>query len=322
MSKISLLFLVLFLPFVSAAKNQSKEHLPPALWHDPGNLASIDLFYGAGSPDRAPREPFVFVKEDFGGTNPKFTVVDGNGIKWKVKLGVEARAEVAASRLVWAAGYFTNEYYLVPRLQVQNMPRSLKRGRNLVSKDGIIMNARLKRGEGSAKKVGTWNWRSNPFEETRELNGLRIMMALLNNLDLKTENNGIYREENRDIYMVNDLGCSFSARVWPYSMKGNLKSYRKYPFIRKVSPDRVDVNIPTGPEITDPFHLGWAMIRVTSRWFGRNIPRNDAAWLGSILVQLSPGQVRDAFRAAGFSPDEIAGFTDEFLKRVEQLSQL
>jgi hypothetical protein len=320
--KILLCVLILSTLFSFAAKHKSGKALTPVMWQDPGDIASRDLFYGPGSPDRAPREPFAFIKEDLNGTNPKFTVADGKGVKWKVKLGVEARPEIAASRLVWAAGYFTHEYYLVPRLQVRNMPRSLKRGQELVAQDGIMLNARLKRGEEDAPKVNTWNWGSNPFKHTREFNGLRIMMALLNNLDLKDANNGIYRDKTRDIYMVNDLGCSFSARVWPYNMKGNLSSYKKYPFIRKIAPKHVDVNIPTGPEVTDPLRLGWALARVSSRWFGRNIPRSDAAWLGGILAQLSPQQIQDAFRAAGFSSDEADGFINELLKRIDQLKQL
>ena len=32
-------------------------------------------------------------------------VRDAKGVKWSVKLGIEARPEVAASRLVWAVGY-------------------------------------------------------------------------------------------------------------------------------------------------------------------------------------------------------------------------
>ena len=51
------------------------------------------------------------------------------------------------------------------------------------------------------------------FTGTRELNGLRVMMALINNWDLKDENNAIYREKPvRDqIYEVSDLGASFGT---------------------------------------------------------------------------------------------------------------
>ena len=35
-------------------------------------------------------------------------------MKWRVKLGVEARPETVASRLVWAVGYYANEDYFLP----------------------------------------------------------------------------------------------------------------------------------------------------------------------------------------------------------------
>jgi hypothetical protein len=62
------------------------------------------LFYGSGGKDLEPRGPFTFVKEDLDGSNPKFVATAENGVKWKVKLGAEARPETAASRLVWAVG--------------------------------------------------------------------------------------------------------------------------------------------------------------------------------------------------------------------------
>ena len=34
------------------------------------------------------------------------------------------------------------------------------------------------------------------------------------------------------------------------------------------------------------------------RWIGRNIPIEDAKWVGGLLAQLKPAQIQDAFRAA------------------------
>ena len=52
--------------------------------------------------------------------------------------------------------------------------------------------ARLQRKLMNVEKRGEWDWFENPFVNTRELNGLRIMMALLNNWDLTDVNNSIY----------------------------------------------------------------------------------------------------------------------------------
>src|SRR6185295_9290914 len=71
------------------------------LWVNPTNLESRDLFYGLGSEDRQPRGPeFTFVEEDTDGVNPKYEVVDADGVKWKIKIGLEAQPEIAATRLL------------------------------------------------------------------------------------------------------------------------------------------------------------------------------------------------------------------------------
>src|SRR5579862_8139968 len=108
---------------------------PPVLWRDPVDIASRNLFYGPGGKAHEPQGTFTFDKEDMQGSNPKFDVVDQNGVRWGVKLGDEARPETVASRLVWAVGYFANEDYFVPVLHVQKMPR-LHRGAHFVSPDG------------------------------------------------------------------------------------------------------------------------------------------------------------------------------------------
>ena len=44
---------------------------------------------------------------------------DETGTKWRVKLGAEARPEVAASSLLSAVGYLANEDYFVAELHVE-----------------------------------------------------------------------------------------------------------------------------------------------------------------------------------------------------------
>ena len=101
------------------------------LWHDRGDVASLNLLYGAGGKEHQPAGKFTFVKEDKQGTSPKFEIVDEQGVHWKAKLGEETKSETAASRLVWAAGYFTDEDYYLPELRVEKMPKLSRRPRNL-----------------------------------------------------------------------------------------------------------------------------------------------------------------------------------------------
>ena len=303
----------------------------PSIWVDPGNVASRDLYYGPGGKEHAPHTTFTFVKEDLKGSNPKFDVVDEDGTKWKAKLGGEAKPEVAASRFVWAVGYFANEDYFVPVLRVENMPH-LKRGQKLVHADGSMHDVRLKRHSKGEKDIGDWKWSNNPFSNQRELNGLRVMMALLNNWDLKDVNNAIYEEKAKDSdspelhYLVSDLGASFGTAgrsVGPGVSKGNLGSYRKSKFISKKTSEYVDFNAPGRPATL--FLLtstGEYFSRMHMRSIGKHIPRADVRWIGGYLAQLTPQQIRDAFRSAGYSPDQVEGFATVVEKRIAELRNL
>lgn len=299
-------------------------------WSSPTDIRSRDLYYGPGGKQHAPHTTFTFLKEDLAGTSPKFSVRDEDGTKWKVKLGPEARPETVASRLVWAVGYYANEDYFLPELHVQNMPR-LKRGQRLVERDGTMHNVRLKREVKNEKKLGSWKWGDNRFNRQRELNGLRVIMALINNWDLKDTNNSIYEEKDRDSsipklhYAVSDLGASFgtTGRSWTQALsKGNLRSYRHSKFIRKVTPEYVDLNVPTRPALIYVFTPKEFVSRIALRWIGKRISRSDAKWIGGLLAQLSPEQVRDAFRAAGYSPEQVEGFAEVVEARIAELNNL
>ena len=301
----------------------------PILWQNPADIASRNLFYGPGGKDHEPHGVFTFTKEDLDGTSPKFFVRDQDGVKWKVKLGSEARPETAASRLVWAAGYFANEDYFVARLEVRNLPAHLHRGQKFVASDCSVPNVRLKRYLKGEEKSGTWEWNEPPFAGTRELNGLRVLMALLNNWDLTGENNASYEEvldgTHKQVFMVTDLGSTFGAGrlTWPLSRsRDDLATYRDSNFITRTTADSVDFETPTRPA---PFFLATPREyehKLQLRWIGRQIPRADAKWIGQVLAQLSPEQIRDAFRAAGYSTQEIEGFATVVESRISQLKAL
>ena len=300
--------------------------LPGILWRDPAAIGSRDLFYGPGGKQHEPpRGRFTFLKEDPEGSNPKFDVRDENGVKWKVKLGLEARPETVASRIAWAAGYFADEDYFVRDLHVEHMPGRLHRGRKLVDPDGTVHNVRLKRDSGEEKKIGTWQWRRNPFVGTRELNGLKVVMALINNWDLKDVNNAVYQRGSCLAYEVSDLGASFASagRTWPFDKsKGNLESYRRARFIRGMTDDTVDFQTPARPKWVMFVNPKGYFMRVHLEWIGRNIPREDARWVGLILSRLSPGQIGDAFRAAGYDARDVDEFSAVLLSRIAALTDL
>ncbi|HEV2418945.1 MAG TPA: hypothetical protein VGX94_14205 [Terriglobia bacterium] len=302
------------------------------LWRNPLDITSRDLFYGPGGQRDAPPVSFTFVKEDRKGSNPKFVVRDSSGIEWTLKLGPEARPETVASRLVWAVGYFANEDYFLAEVHVRNLPLHLHRGQKYVEPGGLLRNVRLKRHLKGEKKVGYWHWRHNRYTGTKELGGLRVMMALINNWDLKDDNTAIYQEKQARgmsvplrIYMVKDLGSSFgtTGQSWtdPRS-KGNPKSYRQSKFISRLTPDYIDFRVPTRPALDYLFDPPEFITDVHEHWIGRRIPRADARWIGQLLARLSPSQIRDAFRSAGYSPQEVEEFAKVVELRIAVLNKL
>ena len=302
------------------------------LWRDSSDTPSLNLIYGSGGEDHQPRPPFTFVEEDPEGSNPKFDIRDQDGVKWKVKLGAEVRPEVAASRLVWAAGYFTNDDYFLKDLPVQGLPSHLHRGQSQIGPDGAFHNVRLKRSIKDQKKIGSWQWGSNPFLDTREFNGLRVMMALLNNWDLKDINNTRYENKRLDdsgaieqIYVVSDLGASFGTtgiKVPVDGAKGNLEAYKRSKFITNRAPDYIDFGTPGTPALIETFKLPMFLHRIDLRWIGRHVPRADAKWIGQVLGQLSEDQIRDAFRAAGYADSEVNEFAGVVQSRIAELNAL
>jgi hypothetical protein len=316
-----------------AAKPEEEitSNLLTLLWRQPADIGGRDLFFGSGGEAHQPHGPYTFIKEDMDGSNPKFTVRDRDGMKWKVKLGAEAKPETAATRLVWAVGYFTNEDYFLPEFRVDDMPHLRRRSAaHFMEPDLSMRNVRLKREPEDEKKVGTWRWRVDPFSSSRELNGLRVMMALINNWDLKDSNNSVYElkhkgQPDQRIYMVSDLGASFGT-AWldttHEKSKGNLESYRKTEFIRKLRGDSVDFEDPRRPAMLFVFNPHEFFMRLRIRWIGREVPIEDAKWADSLLSKLSDGQIRDAFRAAGFSPNEIDGFSSIVEARIAELNKL
>jgi hypothetical protein len=294
------------------------------LWAAPTNIRALNLYYGPGGAEGQPGERFTFIKEDLSGTNPKFDVRDEKGVHWKIKLGSEVRAETAASRLVWAVGYHADEDYFAETLHVAHLPSRLHRGQNLIPANGTIRNARLKR-ETRRKKIGSWRWHDAPFADTREYNGLRVLMTVINNWDLKDGNNAIYEQNGQRIYQVSDLGASFGTTgvlLVKDKAKGNLRAYRHSKFFTKITSERVSFATPSLPSFPYLF-APWDYIgRARLRWIGRNINRADAKWVGELLGQLSAHQIQDAFRAGGYSQAEVDGFTETVQKRIAELNAL
>jgi hypothetical protein len=311
----------------AASKNDANEKKvrrnPSAiLWRLPENVASRDLFFGPGAKDHQPQGPYVFVEEDKGGTNPKFDIRDSKGVIWRVKLGEEARPETAATRLLWAVGYFADEAYFVRELVVKGL-QPLSRGQDLVLAGGVVRDARLERKDPAEKKLGVWEWKNNPFVGTRELDGLRVLMALLNNWDLKTSNNAIYEVGAEHRYLVSDLGGTFGRTGSNFTRsKGDLNDYAQSSFIKRVSGKGVDFKLDNRPFLLTAVYLPYYLDRSEMEDVGKDVPLPHVEWIAYYLNQLSQSQLEAVFRAAGYSPQEVAAFVAAMQRRIGELQTI
>lgn len=311
---------------------KNKDKGTPVLWRNPGDMRKRDLYYGPGSKALAPTPPFKFVKEDKSGASPKFDVVDARGVKWRVKLGPEAQSETVANRLVWAAGYNAEETYYLDRAQIDGL-KKLSRGQKFVNGQSV-RGARFESRRENVDRGKHWDWSKNPFKGTRELNGLKVMMAFLNNWDVRKNNGVLYvkdpktnRVEAR--YLVSDLGATLGA-VGAIGgrrrSKNNVQDYTRARLVKKVDDKgnaKFDYDI-------KPKGLGLLTVFYPKYFFGQRrassqmskVPAQDAAWIGQKLAQLSDEQLRDAFRAAQYEPGTREAYVRAMRQRINALARL
>ena len=307
----------------AGARKADAATFPDRIWRDPGDMASLDLIDGAGGKAHAPdlAGTFTFVKEDLAETSPKFEAVDAQGVAWKVKLGEEAKPETAATRFLWAAGYFVDEDYYVAELPVAGLPK-LQRGQAFAS-GGIVHGVRLERKLVGVKKLGNWDWFHNPFTGQRELNGLRVMMSLLNNWDLKKVNNSIDAVDGERRYVVSDAGATFGNTGNAMTRSKSVPDdYERSKFISKTTPDFVDFVLHSRPFFLGAVEVSNYSERTKMEGITRHIPRADAKWLGQRLSKLSDEQIRDGFRAAGYGAADVDRLATTFRQRIAALEAL
>ncbi|HWN99104.1 MAG TPA: hypothetical protein VNS63_07515, partial [Blastocatellia bacterium] len=293
------------------------------LWRQPSDIRTRNLLLGPGGRALQPSGPFRFIKEDNDGSSPKFVVEDRSGVRWKVKLGDEAKPESAATRLLWAVGYFTDVDYYLPEFRVAGLPK-LSRGQKYVKSGNVVSGARLEWVNKDLKKIDDWSWFDNPFVGTREFNGLRVMMALMNNWDLKQANNAIYEFRERERrYVVSDLGATFgkTGGGWTRS-KGALTDYLESGFVHDIEPSKVDLVMKSRPPVVYAVAVPYYVTRTKMTRVARDIPRSDARWIGQLLAQLSDRQIRDAFRAAGYTANVAQAYASEVRQRIRMLVRL
>lgn len=270
------------------------------LW-EPVNIKRQNLFLGPGGTAHTPNlRRITFIKKETGGNNLKYRIKDGSGREWVAKIADESRPEAAAVRLIWGIGYKTEINYLVPRLTIPTR--------------GTYNNVRLEARPANVERGERWEWQDNPFADSRELRGLKILMALINNYDLKTGNNIILETGGRHHYVVSDLGSSFGKLAFTSGWFLNR-------FGRSVDEPGAYMNSKFINELTDDGFVDFAYNGKEAGLLDDITPA-DAAWTGRLLGQLSNKQLDDAFRAANYSSVERRILVQALKARIRQLQSI
>jgi hypothetical protein len=287
---------------------------PPAeklaeLWQLPADLATRDLFHGAGSAGMAPAAgvAYTWVSTDTKGYSPGYEVRGPDGRTWDVKLGIEAQPEVVASRVLWAIGYHQPATYYVSNWELSGGPGGRQQG------------ARFRLSSPDAEAIGDWSWAENPFIGTQPYHGLIAANILLNSWDWKTSNNKIYRlktgASSTQRYVVRDLGASLGktkpsrflwflpipARGFGQGSRNNIEDFESQGFIKRVDENKVEFDFHTiyGPVVD--------LVRPS-----------DVRWTAELLHRVTDAQWDDAFRAAEYSPDIRARFIRKIKAKIAE----
>ncbi len=315
------LVMVLVLGISSAAfaqkdKNKKKEAPAPptgtlVLWQDPGRIESRNLLNGPGGTTKPDLSRTTFVRDQMGGGfSINYRVRDAAGKTWVAKLGKEAQPETAATRLVWAVGYKTEINYLVPCAHIEGAPEPRYKIPRCEGKG--FANVKFEARPEGVKRLESWAWNSNKFSGTREFQGMLVLMSLLNNWDLKDDNNKIVfvpkgKNGGPELqYIISDLGATFGKTGGALSHNRNdPEDYAKSKFVNGVEGGSVKLA-----------YSG------KNQGLFKNITIDQARWIGSLLSRLSEQQISDAFRAANYSPETVAFLTGAVRGRIDQLKNI
>ncbi|HUS07138.1 MAG TPA: hypothetical protein VMZ52_12605 [Bryobacteraceae bacterium] len=282
----------------------------PILWKDWGPVESLDLAGGPGGSSNAPKPPFTFKKEDSGGTAPKVAVTDARGTDWAIKFGPEVKPETFATRLVWAAGYMAEPTYYVREGTIRGVGK-LGRAAEFIDAAGAFHDGRFQiRDKKQYVFHDTrWSFDEKSVKGTKELNGLKILIVLLSNWDVKPINTAIIETGGQAYYAISDWGATMGK-------SGEIGGHSKWecaPFAAQT--DHLIEGVADG-------YVSFNYTGKSADQVANNIRVEDVQWFMRRMGKLSDAQIRAALEASGATPEEIACFTASLRKRLDMLAAI
>lgn len=276
-----------------AATGQSTESI---VWRPLPSIETADLLNGPVGKSGAPTPNLRMFWEGDGAqsVHSGMLISDELGRTWAVSQGSDYRAEVAASRLLWAAGFFVDQNYYLDRATIEG----------LKGKTEQVLSARFQRQDDGYSDYGQWFWNGTPDRFSKEMQGLETLLALLgihkfDEVTTYTAKSGYNSpREYRVTHINNCLG-----KVGLLSSTANATDYAGQRFIKAPQNGFIVFEHDYGPLM-------------------QSIPTGSGRWIGEVLAKLTDNQIGDAFRAAGFNDSDVALYVKGVSLRIQALLEL
>ena len=254
------------------------------------------------------------------GTQPKLFVRDEKGSNWNVKFGSEVRSEAFSWRIVRACGYFAEQNFFVPDGLFAGLPRKLQRSSTSIQPDGSFKNGRFQLRSPRIRFIPKrpWHWTDNPFHNTPELNGLKMLLMLLSNFDNKDSRVGDAGGPNTGRFLLvtreGKVSIVFAFTDWGSTMGkwGHLSGQSDW--------DCAGFTAQT-PELVKGIHDGRVLFGFEGHIpdFNDGITPTDVRWLTDRLGRITDAQIRAGLAASGATIAEVECFSKALRNRVAAL---
>ena len=252
----------------------------------------------------------LFITADRRGYSPGYEVLGSDGMRWSVKLGLEAQPEVVSSRVLWAIGYHQPPSYYLSRWTLRG------------DRGGEQPPGRFRAEMRDRKVVGDWSFYDNEFMGTRVFQGLIVTNLILNNWDWKDSNNKIYQLEEQSasngrtpqrMYVVRDLGASLGRTKFPAFLKwlpmrgfgqgtrNDLEGFEEQGFIKEIDEGKIEF---------DYRGIHGSVVDTVSV--------DAVRWACGLLAQITDRQWSDAFRAAGYTPEQTERYVAKIKAKIAE----
>lgn len=260
-------------------------------------------------------------------SRPKFNVtkyIDGKRKKFKLKILSETHSEPIAAALAAAIGYNTDasKHIKRPKVYFNKISRQLffrqieeyygywnyahtilEEGEDSGGKYVVFNEAILEAKISNHNRLEGWPFNENAQPDLREVRGLSLFMAWINNNDLKEadQNKLILKGKKgseRLFYLNSDLGWSFGIFA-----QSELPQFFKSNPIKSTKGDGIKFN-----------YMTWHWSNLFD-----DITYDDARWLARRIARLSRDQIKDAVKLGRMSSSASATLVEKLSKRRNRI---